>query len=110
MDYNDIKLRIKRLLKERSITSKQMAADIGYTPQGYRGWFVNHTLRVKTILDIASYLKVDPRLILFGNMDSSLLSAASDERPTYSPLYIEDRIAQLEQRVLELESSIKVKE
>jgi transcriptional regulator with XRE-family HTH domain len=107
MDYNEIKLRIKKLLKERSLTSKKMAEDIGYTPQGYRGWFLNQTLRVKTIMEIASYLKVDPRQILFGTTQNDVLSSASEERPFYSPVYIEDRLAQLEHRVLELESSLK---
>jgi len=106
MDYNDIKLRIKQLLKARSITSKQMAEDIGYTPQGYRGWFLNKTLRVQTVFDIAEYLKVDPRLILFGENSNSIHSAGED-RDHYAPQYIEERISELEEKVQQIESRLE---
>lgn len=103
MDYTEIKNRITRVSKAQSITNKQMAADLGFTPQGYRGWFLEKTLRVKTVFDIAEYLNVDPRYILFGDVDQNLVS---EDNPGYKPVYIEDRMASMEQRIEALEKKV----
>jgi transcriptional regulator with XRE-family HTH domain len=104
MEYLKIKDHITKLLKQKGITTKKMAADLGFTPQGYRLWFVEQTLRVRNVIDIAQYLDITPSELLFFS-SSNEPSIFNETKPNYKSSHIEDRISILEQRIQELEES-----
>lgn len=104
MDYFKIKDRITQILKTKGLTTKQMAADLGFTPQGYRLWFVDGTLRVRTVLDIAHYLDMDPADLLFSTLESPT-PVLYETKSNYKNSYVEDRIATLERKIRLLEKS-----
>ncbi|UTW66477.1 helix-turn-helix transcriptional regulator [bacterium SCSIO 12643] len=106
MDYLKIKDRITQILKIKGLTTKQMASDLGFTPQGYRLWFVEGTLRVRTVIDISQYLDIDPADLLFPPFEDSI-PVFYEARPSYKNSYVEDRISTLERRVQLLEKSIE---
>lgn len=103
MDYLRIKDHITKLLKEKGISTKKMAADLGFTPQGYRLWFVEGTLRIRTVIDISEYLDITPSELLFFQ-DTHHSHILNETRPMYGSSHIEDRISILEQRISELEN------
>ena len=65
MKYIDIK--IKENLKRKNIPIKKMIEDLGLTEQGYIYSIKNETLRVKTLIDIASYLKISVSYLVNEN-------------------------------------------
>lgn len=104
MDYIGIKNRISTQLNEIGISAQKMAEDLNFTPQGYRKWFLTETLRVKTVMDIAEYLKVDPSYLLFGNNEINVSdSVVNEPTGTYkTKQYLEQRVEALETQMKKL--------
>ena len=103
MDYNKIKIRISLAQKEINVSTKKMSDDLDFTPQGYRKWFIEETLRVRTVISIADYLKVSPAYLLFGNLAGSDTGNMVNEPPShYGKEYLEQRLDRIEQELKEL--------
>lgn len=64
--YNEMQQRIETIRKQKKISQKELCDHLDVTPQGWRGFFKNETIRVKTILDVADLLGVDPENILYN--------------------------------------------
>ena len=103
MDYRRVKSIITARLSEMGVSTQKMAQDLGFSPQGYRKWFIQETLRVKTVIEIAEYLDLDPETLLFGGNDILPTNNIGDKPLQYTKKkYLEQRVDDLETRMDEV--------
>ncbi len=110
MNYKKIKGTITARLSEMGISTQKMSTDLGFTPQGYRKWFVKENIRVNTVLDIAEYLKLDPKTLLFGNQEAGVTNLNEGNVPYTTKKQLEHRVMELEGQMKEVLIKLAVKE
>lgn len=105
-DLSALKRRVENLLTDRKLPSKWLYEQVGMTKTGWRQMWENSSMKVHVLQRMASVLG-----LTVGELMGEVAGMAAEPAASYQarPKYLEERVAELEEQVKQLQHVLRRK-